>query len=591
MALRRRGLRVALWSTLGLMLVLVVLIAFDEVWLRPLIQSYVRQHSGRRFDFEALQVGLDRTLRPTLRFKNLNVQNAPWASSAQPLIRAADFSATFTWESLWQRPMTITRMVMVDADVDLERQADGLRNWRLSHPEDRGAGRVRVLSLDAQRSRVRFVHRGLDLEIVLETTPLPADKASAVAGGPELTKSLTLRGSRNGVAFDGQAATSAVLTFFDTGESFSVQGELTAQHARLIVQGTAHDLIQLAGLDGDLHVSGHHVGDLAAVFAAGPLPLPDYAAKVDAHLKKVAEHWSVTGLTARLGDSDVSGTVDYRSNKASGARPALRATLVSERLNAAQLRPHGTVSPTQDSLHSALDAEVDWKIADVQGLPVPVNAIHATASSRGGHWTLAPIELRLAGGHVDGKATLDTASASAKATLDLRLIGLQLDQLGARNVGGKLDALVTLHSAGDSIATLVSAASGSASAVLADASLPATLEAKLGLDGGRWLGAVVAGDERSAVVCSVMQVQLKNGIARVRRLALETGNVLLNGAGSVDFSRRTVDLTVTPYRKHAALLALDKSVHVDGPFDAVKVGLVATPETARRDSCVPAATP
>jgi uncharacterized protein involved in outer membrane biogenesis len=52
------------------------------------------------------------------------------------------------------RPI-ISRLVLVDAEVDLERQADGQRNWRLTQPEYRGPGKVRVLVLEAYRSRIR----------------------------------------------------------------------------------------------------------------------------------------------------------------------------------------------------------------------------------------------------------------------------------------------------------------------------------------------------------------------------------------------------------------------------------------------------
>ena len=36
--------------------------------------------------------------------------------------------------SLWRDRPIISRLVLSDADVDMERQADGLRNWRLRHP-------------------------------------------------------------------------------------------------------------------------------------------------------------------------------------------------------------------------------------------------------------------------------------------------------------------------------------------------------------------------------------------------------------------------------------------------------------------------
>ena len=66
----------------------------DWTWFRPLIQQYIHARSGRRVDFDELHIGLDRALRPTVRLRKLVVQNAPWAASAQPLVRAGEFGFT-----------------------------------------------------------------------------------------------------------------------------------------------------------------------------------------------------------------------------------------------------------------------------------------------------------------------------------------------------------------------------------------------------------------------------------------------------------------------------------------------------------------
>ena len=67
----------------------------------------------------------------------------------------------------------VTHLVLVDADIHLARQADGLRNWRLTRPDDRGPARMRVLSLEPLRSSLHLVHQGVGLTLQTTSSPLP----------------------------------------------------------------------------------------------------------------------------------------------------------------------------------------------------------------------------------------------------------------------------------------------------------------------------------------------------------------------------------------------------------------------------------
>lgn len=68
--------------------------------------------------------------------------------------------------------------------MHLERQADGLRNWRLIHPDERGPQRIKVLAVDATRSKVRVVHRGIELDVDTRVSAL--EPAQALPTHPEL---------------------------------------------------------------------------------------------------------------------------------------------------------------------------------------------------------------------------------------------------------------------------------------------------------------------------------------------------------------------------------------------------------------------
>src|SRR4051812_4273483 len=189
---RRLG---ALRVALAVLLALAALCwAFDWNWCRPLIHHYVMSRSGRSFDFDDMKVHFRSGLDPTIEFRGLTIQNAPWAASKAPFIHAGRLAATLSWRSIGSGMTVIDLIELEDAQVDMERRADGVRNWRITRPDDRGPPHVRVLALDARNSSLHTLHRGIGLEAQVSTTPLPA--RSLLAGHPDLplTKALTFKG-------------------------------------------------------------------------------------------------------------------------------------------------------------------------------------------------------------------------------------------------------------------------------------------------------------------------------------------------------------------------------------------------------------
>ena len=79
-------------------------------------------------------------------------------SARSHFIRARRVAMTVAWRSLGSDLTVINLIELEDAQVDMERQASGVRNWRLGHPEDTGPPKVLVLRLAAQRSAV-WAHR------------------------------------------------------------------------------------------------------------------------------------------------------------------------------------------------------------------------------------------------------------------------------------------------------------------------------------------------------------------------------------------------------------------------------------------------
>src|SRR5688572_872001 len=124
---------------LALLLAIVVLVAlFDWNWLRQPLERYLVHKSGREVRIGDLHVALGLNLQPTVRVRDVYIENAPWAAAKRPFATAGEARFTVSLRTVLDDRVLVSRLVLLDADVEMERQADGLRNWRLRDPESRG---------------------------------------------------------------------------------------------------------------------------------------------------------------------------------------------------------------------------------------------------------------------------------------------------------------------------------------------------------------------------------------------------------------------------------------------------------------------
>lgn len=584
----------------------VLLWVFNWTWLRPLIRYTVAERSGRSIDFDEMHIGLDRFLDPTVQLRGLLIQNATWAAS-RPLVRAGMVSFTFSSRTLFADQIVIKRLVLLDAEVDLERQADGLRNWRLIHPDDRGPPGIKVLAVDAMRSEVRVVDPGIDLDVDTRVSALAP--AQALASHPELPmrKWLIFRGTLGGKAFEGQTALSDVLMLGDTSHQFAVRGKVQVGGSLVEAEGVASDIQSSSDFDLDVRLSSNSLKELWPLpFAAATQELRPVV--TDAHVKKVDSNWTVTRIRATVGRTDLAGDLTFDDGHSGSRRPYYRATLrstafalkdiaplmgiaSSSKVKAASTDhglPHGDFDATR--LRS-FDADVDLNIAKLTATPFDVaRSLQLRARLQDGVLMVKPFDLVVAGGHVTGSLQFDGSHKPAQTTVDLVARGLRLDSLSSalsetRRLTGELEGRMTIHSQGESMAALASTASGSLSAELIGATISNRFDAQLGLEVGGLLRAFFTRAKRVPIQCAVLAIDFVRGNGKTRFLALETERTSLNGSGSVSLIHEYFDVIVMPQPKLGSLFVLNKAIHVSGSFHAAKVELVEPLKGSVPGSC------
>ncbi len=358
---------------------------------------------------------------------------------------------------------------------------------------------------------------------------------------------------------------------------------VTIGASRLELAGTLGEPPRYEGTALDLDLSGP---DLAAVL--GPLtgiaPLPPEPFSATAHLAGNAQQLTASNLAARLGETDVEGSVGVRFE----GKPFVEAELRSRRVGVSQLqdgfrgapaapgdRPPSPAAPKprerlipDDPLALSALQSFDAKFV-VAAADVPIAGTRLTDVTLEG-------ELRAGALRLDRVAGTGTRVGRASGSLSLEPRGEgYLLRAAGRVEGGRIepwtagedslespgiDLEFELSGAGRSLHEIAAAGNGSALVRVGPGRIPTTLHASLTSDVVRGLLDALNPFRKSsaytAFECGVAAVNLENGKATVAPIAIRTDKLTGIGSGKVDLDTERIQLewTIKP-RKGVGLSA------------------------------------
>ncbi|MBL0729126.1 AsmA family protein [Piscinibacter sp. HJYY11] len=578
--------RVALLGASGVLLLLALLLA-DWNWARPAVVRYLEHTSKREIQADDLQIRLDADWQPVVRLRNLRVANAPWASGDRPFITAREASFTFDWASLFSDVRVMRKMHLVEADIDLQRRPDGVRNWRLTRPDDRGRGRLRIHRLQAERSRLTLIHGGIGLTLEARSTPLSQPREG-------YAQQVDFRGRYGGADWAGQAETGAVLSMVDTAERFALRGQARSGGTTLALQGQVANLLQLTVVEAQVQVRGETLSQLQPFLQRVPWP-DSRPYRFEGRLVREGSTWAAHDARLSLGRSDLRGEARYTPARTQRDRRAvLHAQVKSERLRledlpsrngigaaAAASAPSAThVLPQRelplDALR-ALDGRITLQAEQLEAPSWPAaRDLHAVATLEGGTVRVQLQRGELGGGRWQGRFSIDTHAREPEATLQLQARGVKLPQLWpalTRQPGVRwpaVDGELKLSALGPTLASWWRGVDGQLDLRFTGGSLPKKLDARLGLHAGRMLGSLIGGDQPVPIRCGAVSLAFKGGVGRTQLLVLETERTQVQGSGSVRLADERWDLVLTP-EAHGGVLPA--SIVAEGSFRGLKVEL------------------
>ena len=580
-----------------------VLYSIDVNSYREEIAAEFREATGRDLAIGG-DIDLSISLTPAVTVERVAVANADWGSRPA-MIALERAEAEVELLPLLAGDIRVTRLILIEPDILLETNADGLSNWRTGPPPDDrsgapagsggGAGRkdgagggpppVPIFNhVEIRRGRLTYrdARSGEEMRFELERVSVRA----ASFGAP---LEIEAGGAWNGAPFSA-SGTVGSLAAIASGRPLELALDAKAFGFEARLSGAVAEPGKAGGLDLRAAVRGADLSSLAPLAGPGLPKLGPVA--FDARIEGGADRFRFEDLKGALGASDLSGRVDL---VLSGPRPRVSGTLASTGIDVAGLRSKAAVSgrPTaagkgakpknggQDRVFpddplpldglKAADLDLTLSVERLAGYPVPVGAVQARISLEDGALSVRPFSATVAGSRVDGELHLDTRRAAPGLRLAARApeldLGRLLEQAGVTDLfEGKARASVDLAGSGGSVAALMAGLDGDIRLVGGSGRLKTeAFDAAVG-GASAVLGTLFSGRKQWTVInCAVAFVDIENGRAASRAVLIDTEYSTVAAKGTANLATETLDLTVEP-RAKSATLNIAIPVRIRGTF-------------------------
>lgn len=601
----KSGTREGLLFGLALLALALVAFVYAFQWklLRDPIGRYVSEKTGRHFAINGdFHVKLGSTTDISLR--QVEFSNPEWARD--PNMAKADLIViSVNLPALLSGRIVLDQLHLEGAAVNLERSADGKRNWTLAKSEDSQATTPEIRKLSVKNSLLRYIDPVHEAELQAQVNTNDND--------PLLPVNTVLSGSYKKLRIAGTASTGSVLSLQDSSTPFPAKIDVSLGKTAIKINGTLSDLIKGGIIDAKLSVAGP---DLSLLYPVIPVVLPSSPPyRISGQLKRNGAVFRYEEFDGIIGKSDVSGTASYTAN----TPPTLKMVANSKQLDLADLGPliglkpkrvaaskstsndaaptnaPGKVLPNQAfrlERLNAMNADVTLvagKLLRPGDVPLEDMRVHLRLDS--GQLTLMPLEFGFSGGKIAANVTLDGRQnpIAAQAEIDLRNIKLRQlmpDSKMMRNSAGTVGARIRLRGNGNSVAGMLATADGEASLAMAGGELSGLLLEAINLNGTGILKYLAFGDQSLPNRCSAASFDVKDGVATSRAMVFDTAISNIQGEGTIDFRNEQLDIRLNAKPKRKSIFVARTPIHIEGSFAKPDYTLEAAPLLARGGAAV-----
>jgi|GEM_PF-831919 len=363
------------------------------------------------------------------------------------------------------------------------------------------------------------------------------------------------------------------------------------------VDGRVLDLMDRAEIDARILIEGDSL-DAIQTLAAVPLPkVPAY--RLRGTLLRDGSEWRWRRFDATLGDSVFEG--DVRVDVAT--QPVtLFANVIFTAVDADELLAIAVSDGVEDAeadeqdeqviggtsgwfpdralglgeLSSAFDGQIRLR-ADTIDSRWPVESLDVGVALQDRQIGVAPLDIGIAGGTLQGKVDIDTAAARPDGSLELDLTRIELvrivealgiDDDSAGVLGGRLRFWFT----GDSIADMAGSLDGGTFLLMTGGRLDALLTELAGLDVVETVLLIAdPGKTLTPVDCAYVDLLAREGVLDIERFVVDTRDTVIIADGTIDLGEETLDLALEPHAKDASLISVQGPVAISGGADELSI--------------------
>jgi AsmA family protein len=585
------------WSIALLVLAIAVavfLAVFDWNWFRGPIGRYASARTGREVRLEGdLHVKLF-SWTPTATVNQLTIGHPKWMRPGKTAaIRRLTVSVKLV-------PLMMGRveMPLVDLDrprFDLFSDAQGRANWKLDSKNKKPSKLPAINNLIIRDGDIRFN----DVKKQLTLTGTIQSSESTVGRGAGF--SLKGRGTIKGNPFLLTVAGGPLINL-RPGDPYRFSADVRAGATHLTAKAALLKPFDFGQIDADGTVSGSDLGRLYDLTGAALPNTPPY--RLGGRMEIRGRVIDFPHFAGRVGDSDLRGTIKADN---SGERPMVTANLVSRSLDfddlaavfggppsvgrgetaspeqvaeARRLRAEGRLLPdaTLDAQKlRALDADVRFNATSVQAGRLPLRQVSFRVGLDKGLLVVDPMAFTFPRGKITGEIRLNGRGATPVTDVDVRLAGLGLEYLapaagGTVPIAGTMSGRAKLHGTGNSVRKAAASADGAMSVVVPQGRIREAFAELLGINLAPGLIQLLNKDQdKTNLRCAVGYFDVSNGVARSRRIVIDTNPVIVEGQGRISLIDETIDIHLDGKSKKLRIGHLMAPIRVAGSLSAPTV--------------------
>lgn len=279
-----------------------------------------------------------------------------------------------------------------------------------------------------------------------------------------------------------------------------------------------------------------------------------------------------------------------------GRKPVLSGDIATDLLHLSDLTKLASINIVYQENADEADADVFdyskvWetllvdlavKVAKIAGGGTDASNIQGRITYLAGVIGLEPLSLTYLGGKASANGKIDTTGQqnifALKGSVNSLRIGAVLKEMKVSYpVSGALNLTYDLAGAGNTKAQIPRSLNGSLSASLRNGWIGTSLLDLAGMSLPAWLLTRGERGGQATLVCAVAPFSFKNGRGSTRALVLETRNVQVVGAGTVDFRADTINLHFKPQALQKQFIKIAQPFAIQGKLGNPSVRLTGAP--------------